>query len=115
MALRAVLPRTLAALIVAFLAAFFTSSIHAMTIPCFMGNGPDIFKDMHNEDVLATGKAPDGATYFILLNPETSSWTVLVERPGDDDFWCPVASGDEFKLLPPPEEKPKAKKKGLDT
>tara|TARA_A100000172_G_C3042720_1_gene111162 strand:+ start:72 stop:392 length:321 start_codon:yes stop_codon:yes gene_type:complete len=102
------------ALAAAFVAAFFTSSVHAMTIPCFMGNGPDIFKDMHNEDVLATGKSPDGATYFILLNPETKSWTVIVERPGDGEFFCPVASGEKFKLLPPPAIKTKTEK-GLNT
>ena len=99
------------ALTAAFLAAFFMTPAHAFTVPCFAGDGVELFKKEHKEHPIVKGKASDGASYFLLVNPETKTWTMIIKRPGAEDFFCPVASGNEFELMPPPElpkqEKPK--------
>jgi hypothetical protein len=116
MALRAVLKTTFAVLTAAFVAAFFAPKAHAFTVPCFQGDGVELFKKEHNEHPIVRGKAKDGAIYYLLVNPETKSWTMVIERPGAGQFFCPVASGIEFTLMPPPPLPVKEKsKKEVDT
>jgi len=102
MAHRTVIRSTLAALTAAFVAAFFVPAAHAFTVPCFQGDGIKLFKKEHNEHPIVKGKANDGATYYLLVDPKSKTWTMIIKRPGVGQFFCPVASGNEFELVPPP-------------
>ena len=89
------------ALAAALWAAFFMTQARAFTVPCFKGDGIALFKKEHGEHPIAKGVASDGASYFLLVNPTSKTWTMMIRRPGPGNFFCPVASGKQFELVPP--------------
>ena len=102
--------KILAALTTAIFAVFFVPSTQALTVPCYQGDGIELFETTHEEYPVARGIASDGASYFLLVNSETKTWTMVIKRPGPGDFFCPVASGNEFELMPPPKMPTKQEK-----
>ena len=92
--------KILAALTTAVFAVFFVPSTQALTVPCYQGDGIELFETTHEEYPVVRGIASDGASYFLLVNSETKTWTMTIKRPGPGNFFCPVASGNEFELMP---------------
>ena len=102
--------KILAALTTAVLAIFFVPSTQALTVPCYQGDGVELFEKTHEEYPVVRGTASDGASYFLLVNLKTKTWTMVIKRPGTGDFFCPVASGNEFEIMPPPKVPTKQEK-----
>ena len=102
--------KILAALTTAVFAVFFVPSTQALTVPCYQGDGVELFEKTHEEYPVGRGIASDGASYFLLVNSKTKTWTMVIKRPGPGDFFCPVASGNEFELMPPPKVPTKQEK-----
>ena len=94
--------KILATLTTAVLAVFFVPSTQALTVPCYQGDGVALFEKTHEEYPVIRGIASDGASYFLLVNSKTKTWTMVIKRPGPGDFFCPVASGNELELMAPP-------------
>ena len=102
--------KILAVLMTAVFGIFFVPSTKAFTVPCFQGDGVKLFEKTHDELPIFKGKANDGASYFMLVNPQTKTWTMVIKRPGPGDYYCPVASGNDFELMPPPKVPTKLEK-----
>tara|TARA_R100001082_G_C4278238_1_gene122734 strand:- start:103 stop:408 length:306 start_codon:yes stop_codon:yes gene_type:complete len=90
-----------AALIVAFLAAFFVPTAQAMV--CFdpIHGRANFYAEFGEMEVAGGDLGSDKQNEMLLLaNPKTGTWTIMIVR-NIDGFLCPMASGKNFKLKKP--------------
>lgn len=74
----------------------------ASQIPCFIGDGIKNFKEEHGEEVIAKGLIADNDVWHLLVNLETGTWTMLIQRSEEETLmFCPFASGMNFKFVFP--------------
>lgn len=55
--------------------------------------------DRYGESVQAVGTMGDGAPLLMFANPETGSWTIIVQAP--DGRYCSPASGQNYTAVKP--------------